>query len=74
MYILDTKEKAGTLLVSVSTGEIPVSEADSLSFRQLDFIDSAYADSADIKDDAYGSSIADVNDVSYYSIPLSQMN
>lgn len=74
LYVLGTEEEVGTLLVSVSTGRIPVSEAANLSFMQLDFIDSAYADSADITDDAYGNSIAVVNDVSYYSIPLSQMN
>lgn len=74
LYVLGTDEEVGTLLVSVSTGRIPVSEASSLSFRQLDFIDSFYTDNADITDDAYRNRIASVNGVSYYSIPLSQMN
>lgn len=74
VYVLGTNEEVGTLLVSVSTGRISVSEVASLSFRQLDFIDSAYTDNADITDDAYGNSIASVNGVSYYSIPLSHMN
>lgn len=74
VYVLGTNEEVGTLLVSVSTGRISVSEAASLSFRQLDFIDSAYAAGAEVTEDDYENSIAEVDGVSYYTIPLSQMN